>query len=1166
MSDSSEFSLRHLAEELGKASTVLGKADVGNVMKLCEIIKLHLKRKAARLVAGASGRPILSSYSCDSTPMKSSVRLSAGGLVPNEPIERRGKHCVEFLLQRGWYKTLGPDGGIKMTPLLGDPVPLTLGKTAWHLYSAAQDFTPLLQEMGHDGISISHYAFDRAIYAPLLRKLLQRHGLQQARQEATQQAQPVVPRHLLNWVVGTGCAMHDAQNGFKWALAPYVQSTDIVRDLHITIESLRNSIYTLSSHLRGFFSQAVAFDKEPYNRDEVYEFWVALGVGPDVADVMAELNPWFSSGHLWIAGQWEGHEQLEETLSRMLMYLLRLKRFTESRWCTAGPSCRALVGCLAVGLEELVAASKKDPHSSDFYINGFSRLSPSVKMYAVRASLVAYVPDSFLQQLMEDDRVGKRFPTFEKTMVEELAWLEGLSPTTWKRLAQVAGPAACPQKLRSEVLLGGQVAASFITNRVLNIARGFPWCLVRGDVEQKLSDLSSLSSPPSDHTAGKIYQLISTGHQGFYALFSVNCVENSFRLLIRKLGRLEHGPCPFLREKNYSTLFDDTTGYNTQLLKDALLLLGEVSWTTCGVEQGHGSVAVVHRLHPDYSVPMLAARSLAHQARALFATPSQAGPLEKAEAKLGKLQKRSPEKICGRQIFLADAFAALKTELAKSGQTLTNEMRLRVMREHGSTYKNLPLQKRRRYEDLAQNVALERRSSLDEEIAHSEAELGMTRRRALEERLASGTQQCLLANARFSDADVDAMVSCWGSEDFAMGTVMGLRKSAVAPPPTPTLAEQAALNSQPTPSLSDSLDSPTPDWVRKVCAHRNEFQGCVLVGVVNGLSKAFSILYAMQKPLLVALSPLLPAQRVMPPFRTMPIAEQRAWLENHFANEFRVQLGVSQLHDTVVFDEGEDLEVITQAKYLPGLRLCSHLDPTPLEDFCASLPKAAAKKAASSSTEAADPTLDPDMLKMYPWLEKYAKHEPGGGSEASPPTAGVQTNMPETPELDEELVQKVWALLEERRQEWAEEDVVHTTDFETFIRGGAWVQSHTGSAYDCIIGRPCTEPARAWIQQFFPTKTAAFAYKKYGEQAANMLALAWCHRMQYLFDLYADSNRDPFVYTEAELQAYVPEPAYTEWVRPLPADAPAKVRHDELMANNPHPQPANRSKASSSSV
>ena len=54
---------------------------------------------------------------------------------------------------------------------------------------------------------------------------------------------------------------------------------------------------------------------------------MSLGVGADVVETFADLNPWFSGGHLWVSGEWEGNKQLEEHLSSVILYLLRLKRW-----------------------------------------------------------------------------------------------------------------------------------------------------------------------------------------------------------------------------------------------------------------------------------------------------------------------------------------------------------------------------------------------------------------------------------------------------------------------------------------------------------------------------------------------------------------------------------------------------------------------------------------------------------------------------------------------------------------------------------------------------------------------------------------------------------------------------------------------------------------------
>jgi hypothetical protein len=179
---------------------------------------------------------------------------------------------------------------------------------------------------------------------------------------------------------------------------------------------------------------------------------------------------------------------------------------------------------------------------------------------------------------------------------------------------------------------------------------------------------------------------------------------------------------------------------------------------------------------------------------------------------------------------------------------------------------------------------------------------------------------------------------------------------------------------------------------------------------------------------------------------------------------------------------------------------------------------------------------------------------------AEPPALDEDTLV-----LDEDVVVQTWALLEARRQEWAEEDVVHTTDFDTYIRGGLYVQANRGQAYDCIFSRPCSEAGRSWNVLYCAHKSSSFAYKKYGEVAANMLAMGWCHKMQYLFDLYTDSRQDKYIYQGAELDAYAPDPAYIDWLLSLPVEDPAWSRHEEIKAFRPLAPRGMGSKASASS-
>ena len=74
---------------------------------------------------------------------------------------------------------------------------------------------------------------------------------------------------------------------------------------------------------------------------------------------------------------------------------------------TIGAACRTLVAGLMTGLGDLVAAVRRDPSTSEYYIGGFDRLTPTIRQFCAVAAFAAYVSDGFLCEVLEDDRVAR---------------------------------------------------------------------------------------------------------------------------------------------------------------------------------------------------------------------------------------------------------------------------------------------------------------------------------------------------------------------------------------------------------------------------------------------------------------------------------------------------------------------------------------------------------------------------------------------------------------------------------------------------------------------------------------------------------------------------------------------------------------------------------------
>ena len=84
------------------------------------------------------------------------------------------------------------------------------------------------------------------------------------------------PLHqLLEWTLGSACALHDGQNALKWALFP-VTVTRPTDDLHIVVQSLKNSFASLHSHIHSFVRRHLMAASSKRSEEEVRQCWILV--------------------------------------------------------------------------------------------------------------------------------------------------------------------------------------------------------------------------------------------------------------------------------------------------------------------------------------------------------------------------------------------------------------------------------------------------------------------------------------------------------------------------------------------------------------------------------------------------------------------------------------------------------------------------------------------------------------------------------------------------------------------------------------------------------------------------------------------------------------------------------------------------------------------------
>eukprot|EP00969_Alexandrium_andersonii_P180255 7966838-Alexandrium_andersonii.AAC.1 len=225
--------------------------------------------------------------------------------------------------------------------------------------------------------------------------------------------------NLCTWVVGNGCGCHDCHNGLKWGMHFQFADKELLKDMHIIVESLRNAYGLLYSHLAQWLADTVLFVDTPEDPSNLAALWTALGVDSDWIGTLVSLGLLFKGGRLQVASRCMDSPDLFATLSGCLLFLWHFTKFTDSRWCTIGSSCRGLVIGLLTGVDSLAAAVLADPQASNYHISGVERLTEKSKHFALVAAFSSYPPEGVLAELMEDDRAVERIEVLEATARDE---------------------------------------------------------------------------------------------------------------------------------------------------------------------------------------------------------------------------------------------------------------------------------------------------------------------------------------------------------------------------------------------------------------------------------------------------------------------------------------------------------------------------------------------------------------------------------------------------------------------------------------------------------------------------------------------------------------------------------------------------------------------------
>ena len=1081
--------------------SILTASDQREVDKLAEVIKRFSKDQAWQLVAAAGGHPVLCSYSNDGTPLMAKQRFVTK--VGPATIVRQGGDDQELLVQRAIFQYVD-SAGCHIAGQFAAPMPLTKGKTGAAIFAASLAFVKTIRQMGHRGIAVQHYVFDRAIHSYLYRRFRQQHSALAKEDAAAQRKGCIHDPALLEWVVDTPCCNHDCHNALRWSLKDYMADESLLTDVWATVESLRNGFTFLIAELPRFVATRIKFvdgdSDEAHRPADATSLWAVLGAEPEWVEAIVDLGLRYHKGHLLVDARHRDDRSVFGKIGSIIMYSMRFVKFSDSRWCTLGRCCRVLAFASRLGVGDLALSVLDDPNVTlDYRLRGFRKFQGKVKYFVALAAMCSHPCDVLLSELMADDRLLLHADKYQESVRAEMQGMLAVPDVVWDEVAAmcdgVSGPA-----LRAAVLSATHVSLGFIDTQVWSRLRILPWKLATGDIAANLEELSKMESPPMESVTRKVWALLGQG---------------------------------FSREQ----------------LMAGLSLLRHLGWSSATVEQQHASATLVHRQHKQYGMARICSRALVHTARMLFDAPS-ATLVDRLQAKAQRAAAMTSLsfKLSAQQLYIKKALER-HTERHSEMDDATGDASRRWARRKGvfarasQRYTTLPPQFLGLLRDLASEETERRAQRASAELFETTERLQEARLQQRADASEALPQMLTFASCKYSaaqQAELDSMYRADGM--WERGQVVALRKAALVAPPPLSEEREAVLDAQ---ILVEPPKPPQPWWLSCVCNCRSAFKDTALRVGDGDDARYYRFLFAKQKPLTAAFCPLKAEEQDM----YTPLVDFEAFDGVDIFSELQEwkhmfscdRTAVLQAHE-IGGEEGVRMHVLVGLVDRGSAHLVSDGPEFELPEFVAGLPQldrkpprqrkeTKGKSSAGASRAAATP--QEAFLAANPWMAskpmaKKAKVDTfghAGPRGSSDPSEGESSSGSESwdpmYDSDDDRADEVHTELQKLRDAWcAKHGAAGQDDFGGGLLGGSFTKREFGLVADYVCCEAITPDARAFVKLYGLTASRRCKVELYGEATATALAQGWAHKMQYYLDVHRASLDEAYVFIDTDHTAY----------------------------------------------
>ena len=242
--------------------------------------------------------------------------------------------------------------------------------------------------------------------------------------------------------------------------------------------------------------------------------------------------------------------------------------------------------------------------------------------------------------------------------------------------------------------------------------------------------------------------------------------------------------------------------------------------------------------------------------------------------------------------------------------------------------------------------------------------------------------------------------------------------------------------------------------------------------------------------------------------------------------------------------------VIPGVHYIGGLYATAHSMSKRFVEFVAEDPEPTRQLRSEGNRSKSDAVLD-KLLQDFPWLldlyDTEAKAKAKRKAKTDDPSEDSESESYEVPDVDEEQRERNLQAIDEARARLDASGRRYWDDFKIDILGGADLFERTGRPFDFICSSFRGLLAQDFCKRRGTGQTFRADHDVYGEHCCQVLCRAWCHRLQYYYELEKSAPAGhALVFIAAHHAAYIEPTEFQDMV------ATYATHHRELMKRVVH--------------